>query len=430
MTYVVPDVPTADLVVGAVYQGETTKRNEPISRLTGPGVANSRGFRKCYKTHAPKSSRGRRSELSGIAFIAIYSSGSDKDWPDRFDDASGTFTYFGDNKRPGHALHDTDKGGNWLLRDMWDGLSTGSLDRRDVPPMFVFRGAGRGHDVEFIGLAVPGARGLPLDDTLVALWRSTGGRPFQNYRATLTVLETGMVARGWLDDLRAGRPLTNNTPKEWKRWMASGKYQPRITLPTVQHRTVEQQKPQTLEQARIIRQIRAHYRDDPYGFERFAAALVVMMEPGRVVDISVTRPRVDGGRDAIGKYRIGFGSDPVDAEFAVEAKCTESGIGVKDIARLLSRIRFRQFGVFVTTSHVSPQAYKEIKEDAHPIAILSGRDIAETLLRVGYGDEAKLQELLDSTGDVSADLVGAYTPMAQQAPAKTDAAEDRSGYGD
>jgi hypothetical protein len=36
--------------------------------------------------------------------VVLYSSMNDPDWPDFLDLTPGTFTYFGDNKRPGCAL--------------------------------------------------------------------------------------------------------------------------------------------------------------------------------------------------------------------------------------------------------------------------------------------------------------------------------------
>lgn len=397
-------IESADLVVGAVYEGESTKRNEPISRLLGRGVSNSSGFRKCYRLAAPQSQRGRRSRPQDLAFVAIYTSGRDHDWPDEFDPGTGVFTYFGDNKRPGHELHDTDKGGNWLLRDIWEGLSTGRLSRCEVPPLLVFKSAGSGHDVEFIGLAVPGVRGAPFEDCLVALWRSTNGRPFQNYRAQMTILETPRVERSWIEALKRGEGTGNSAPTAWRRWVVGGGLAPRITVPTLGYRKPSDQKPNTHDQQRIVKTIRDYYASNPYGFERFAAALVLMAEPGRVTDITVTRPRRDGGRDALGTYRIGFGTDPVTAEFAVEAKCTSGPVGVKDVARLISRIRNRQFGVLVTTSYLAEQAYREIREDGHPIAVIAARDIAETLIRLGYGEPPRLKELLKSTDDESVNL--------------------------
>lgn len=221
----------------------------------------------------------------------------------------------------------------------------------------------------------------------------------------MTVLDCSSVSRRWLEDLKAGHALTAHAPLAWRRWVSTSKYSPRVTLATVEHRKRAEQMPETLEQARIVNTIRQYYAANPYAFERFAAALVLMVEPGRVTDITVTQPRRDGGRDAIGSYRIGFGVDPISVEFAVEAKCTTGAVGVKDVARLISRLRHRQFGVLVTTSYVAEQAYKEIKDDGHPVAILAARDIADTLIRLGYGEQARLQELLRSTDDESVDLV-------------------------
>ena len=88
----------------------------------------------------------------------------------------------------------------------------------------------------------------------------------------------------------------------------------------------------------------------------------------------------DGGRDAIGRYYNGPESDRIEVECALEAKChnpTGRGIGVKEMSRLISRIKYRQFGIMVTTSYVAKQAYEEVKEDKHPIVIVSGMDLVE-----------------------------------------------------
>jgi hypothetical protein len=388
------EVPGAEIEVGAIYEGESTKRNEPINALLGPNITNSGGFRKCYPADVPKARHRSRSDLRDLAFVAIYSSQKDLDWPDHFDQETGIFTYFGDNKHPGHDLHHNAKGGNWLLHDTWDGLLSGQLNRAEIPPFFVFFHGGKRQDVEFIGLAVPGAHGLPLADGLVTLWRSRDGHPFQNYRATMTILDVAHISREWLIDLKQGQRTTNNAPHAWSTWAKTGRYMARKTLPVIQWRKPSDQKPQNAEQARIIDTIRQHYASNPYGFENFAAALVMRMEGERVTDVALTPPRRDGGRDALGTFRIGFGSDPVSAEFALEAKCTVGGLGVKQVARLLSRIRHRQFGVIVTTSYVSEQAYREIKEDQHPVAVVAARDIAEALIRLGYSKDADLKGLL------------------------------------
>lgn len=49
------------------------------------------------------------------------------------------------------------------------------------------------------------------------------------------------------------------------------------------------------------------------------------------------------------------------------------------MSRLISRIRYRQFGVMLTTSFVDKKAYQEVIEDGHPILIISANDIAHIL---------------------------------------------------
>jgi hypothetical protein len=80
----------------------------------------------------------------------------------------------------------------------------------------------------------------------------------------------------------------------------------------------------------------------------------------------------------------------------MEAKCynpATSSVGVKETSRLISRLRHRQFGVFITTSYINTQAYKEIKEDEHPVIIIAARDIVDTL-RKEFPDTSQLKKWL------------------------------------
>jgi len=77
-------------------------------------------------------------------------------------------------------------------------------------------------------------------------------------------------------------------------------------------------------------------------------------------------------------------------------------VGVRDISRLISRLRHRQFGVLVTTSVVDIQAYKEIKEDQHPIVIITGRDMVDLLRRNGRGSVEATSEWLREEYSVDA----------------------------
>lgn len=136
----------------------------------------------------------------------------------------------------------------------------------------------------------------------------------------------------------------------------------------------------------MVEAIRAHFKARPHNFEHCAAALARLLIPD-IAGLDVTRPSRDGGRDAVGQLRIGSGPSGILVDFALEAKCytPPAAVGVKDMSRLISRLRHRQFGVIVTTSCVDLQAYKEIKEDQHPILIIAAQDIVELLRRNGRG---------------------------------------------
>ena len=132
-----------------------------------------------------------------VRLLALYTSSADADWPDALDLATGTFTYYGDNKQPGKELHETPRKGNHALRIMFEDALT-SATRDHVPPIFLFEKAGAGADVVYRGLLVPGSVAVPSDEQLVAIWRSRGNARFQNYRASFSVLNVKSVSREWL----------------------------------------------------------------------------------------------------------------------------------------------------------------------------------------------------------------------------------------
>lgn len=90
----------SDLVIDAVYEGgyQGNTNDDPISKIF-PGLGNMGGFRYAGRGDAKK-------------LIVLYSSMSDADWPDTIDTSKGQFIYYGDNKKPGHEIHDTPKRGN------------------------------------------------------------------------------------------------------------------------------------------------------------------------------------------------------------------------------------------------------------------------------------------------------------------------------
>ena len=118
-----------------------------------------------------------------------------------------------------------------------------------------------------------------------------------------------------------------------------------------------------------------------------------------IVTCDLTRPWRDGGRDATGTFHIGAGPSAIEVDFALEAKCyaPDHGIGVKELSRLISRLRHRQFGILVGTSFLSTQAYQELKQDNHPVVVISGRDLSN-LLRERVGGIDNVSAWLDGLG--------------------------------
>jgi hypothetical protein len=232
---------------------------------------------------------------------------------------------------------------------------------------------------------------------LVAIWRSTKGERFQNYRARFTVLDAASMPRGWIDSIIAGNPDHSQAPEAWYVWRKTGRRKALMAARTLEYRSRAEQLPTDRDGQAVIDAVREHFKERPHAFERCAAALARLMIPN-ITSLDVTRPSRDGGRDAIGQLRVGFGPSGILMDFALEAKCytPPTAVGVKDMSRLISRLRHRQFGVIVTTSCVDLQAYKEIKEDQHPILVIAAQDIVDLLKRNGRGGVEAVRAWLNS----------------------------------
>ncbi len=377
----------APLIIDAIYMGGCNGNagDDPISRLLP--VGNQGGFRPSKKVNSDEK-----------AYVVLYTSGKEQEWPDYLDIETGIFRYYGDNRKPGHSLHETRREGNILLRDVFN--ASGSIEgRKKIPPFFVFEKSGQGRDVRFRGLAVPGAKSIPPDKGLIAIWRSKNNSRFQNYEAYFTILDTGEepISRKWIDDLKFKPDLSQqNAPPAWSDYICHGigGVKPLVSRRISDARTKEQQLPSGSSSQKFLKLIYEHFKENPYKFEPFAASLIKMMDPN-FINFDITRPWRDGGRDALGTYVISCFGDRLQIECAVEAKCydTHNGVGVKEMSRLISRIKHRQFGILITTSYVNAQAYKEIKEDGHPILVISGEDICKILQHNGYDQERLLIEL-------------------------------------
>ncbi len=385
------DLRTADLTIDAVYEGgrKGNAGDDPLGPLLG--VSNQGGFRHRGGTRAQPH------------LLVLTTSLSEPDWPDNLDAETGLFTYYGDNRAPGQELHATRRWGNQMLRDLFERSHSAPSRRLEVPPVFVFMSTGTYRDVRFLGLAVPGATGIPSTQDLVAIWRHSQGQRFQNYRAIFSILDCLTVKREWIADIHSGRTFTPNAPLRWVAWVNGAQPTALKSLPTISYRERSHQLPTAPEDVQILEVICSRFKDDPFGFEACAAQIAEMLLAPGVVAMEVTRPSRDGGRDAIGKFRIGFDVTAIDVDFALEAKCyaPSTAVGVRETSRLISRLRHRQFGILITTSYLHYQAFKEVREDQHPILIVSGGDIVEILKRAGLRDSTAVTSWLSALSSPS-----------------------------
>ena len=371
-------MPSGDLVVDGIYAGGRAGNasDDPLGELAG--VSNSGGFRYL-------------GSLEQLRLVVLTTSRSDPNWPDEVDKENGVFTYYGDNKNPGRELHDTPRFGNEILRRLFE-QAANAVDRIQIPPILAFANTGTYRDVTFLGLLVPGLAGHNSTDDLAAIWRAAEGRRFQNYRARFSILNVPVVRRDWLNDNIAGRPSHDLAPRPWLDWIKSGRPQNLLAPRTVEYRSREEQLPSDPLSIKLIEELHHYFAADPHSFEYCAAAVARMLLPG-ISYIDVTRPSRDGGRDAVGSLTIGSGAASIAIDFALEAKCysASNSVGVREMSRLISRLRHRQFGILVTTSYLDRQAYREIKEDGHPIVVVSAIDIARILKKSGIATVNDLQ---------------------------------------
>lgn len=376
------------LIIDAVYRADPTKQNmsgEVLSKLLG--VKNQGGFRYLGKTQTPN-------------LVILFTSGEDIYWKDELDSTTGLLLYYGDNKIPGNDLHKTKLHGNEILRYMFNLACSDDFEKRKrIPPVLVFKKCAStydnsysGRNVKFLGLAVPGLEGRPKKDWLSAVWGcNRNGDRFQNYKSYFTILDTSSgcdyekcagINLAWLNDINKGFAYESiYAPTVWKKYIEGSRIQPFAAYAEKFIKTREEQLPGDKLQYTMLEKIQKYFYDldRGYSFELFARDITNYMDPA-VEDLNTTRPWKDGGFDAVGRYRI-FSrvENVIYVDFYLQAKCykPDHGLVVEDTARLISRIKNRQFGIIFTTSYITKQAYQEIIEDGHPIVIITGRNIVE-----------------------------------------------------
>jgi len=379
----------ADLNIDAIYKGGSkgNQSDDIFNKLLG--LENSGGFRALKSRTEP-------------TMLALVSSTEEPEWPDFLDIETGIFTYYGDNRTPGHTFLDTSKKGNKCLENLFNWNHIGGDKRKKIPPIFIFIKEGKkGRNYRFRGLAVPGNPIFSQTEDLVSVWKSKNGQRFQNYKAIFSVLSVDKISREWITDIQKGNTFSKNCPDVWKKWIDTGNYKILKAIDEKKIKTKEEQMPQDPLGKKLLNLIYEYFSKvkNEYDFEYFAGKIFQMTDPDKVQDFSVTQSSRDGGRDVIGKYKIGTNNSSYKFSYHLEAKRfkpdEKHGVGVKFTSRLISRIKYREFGVFVTTSYIAEQAFEEIIEDNHPIIFITGRDIVEILIKSGINSEKNLKIFLE-----------------------------------
>jgi len=378
------NITTSNLIIDCLYEDsrETGSpiNGQPLIRLF-PGIGNMKGIRVLGNTPHWK-------------LYVLTSTEIEPDWPDALDEATGILTYWGDNRTPGKELHG--QPGNKFFREIFARAASGYAERKRVPPGFYFTHGDRGRDMVFRGMIIPKTNEVSNSEELISVWRSTLGQRFQNYRARFTVLDSSEIDLQWVRSVIEGNERSDLAPVAWVNWLERGVICPLEAPRTLEYRKKAAQIPTNASELDSLKFIHKYFEGNDSLFEHFAATIWKLSD-SKVSSWRVTRLSRDGGRDAIGLYKIGPDSEPISLDWALEAKRYEPGktsVGVGDLSRLISRLRFRQFGILVTTSFVSDQAYKEIREDQHPIIVIAGVDIVAILRQSGISTLSDLEAWL------------------------------------
>ena len=385
----------ADLFIDAIYMSPRPPKqglaNEVLSKFLK--VQNMGGFRVAKKA-----------DKTGDAYLVLYLNGYTPAWPDDFDTETGILTYYGDNIEAGSDVEKTSKGGNSILCQIFDNLAKGGNALKDIPPILLFQETDdEKYDVRFLGLAVPGVPNIHPDEYFSTVWRTQDGVRFSNYVAKFTVikLKEGCIRKEWLYALKQNSDKAMDwAPSAWKDFIQKGLagIEPLAAPKVIQYPGKDAMLPSDKEGMEIVKIIHKKYgKNDSVGFEKFAKRLMYLID-SNFRNINLTRPWKDGGRDAIAEYVIKTPSNKIIVECAMEAKCYDpekEGVAVKQTSRLISRIKYRQFGILITTSYIAKQAYDEVKEDGHPILFCTGKDIATILQQKANVTSKTINEWLE-----------------------------------
>ena len=159
------------------------------------------------------------------------------------------------------------------------------------------------------------------------------------------------ISKLWLEDLIKGKSSIESewAPPSWSYWVKTGIYKALECKNDTKSRSKVDQLPSNKDEVRVLDFLDKNLSDRE--FEYAVAEIVRLLDPA-FKELAVTRASKDGGRDVIGMYYLGHSGHQIRLTAFIEAKKWKrnNSIGVKPMMRLISRLKHRDIGVFVTTS--------------------------------------------------------------------------------
>lgn len=343
-----------------------------IDRKQNWGIKNAGGIRKL------SSGRGaqKNNALPPAAIFLItsrYGNSFHNPWEDSIDYGTGTVSYWGDAKyETGKNVDDWP--GNVALRKIHDSILEGRFSEH--PPILYFIKEKPGY-VTFKGLCV-------IED-MSKTWFLDKGRRVINYRFKLALLNATGVNADWLLERARNQnadPESDLVPRAWRRFVKVG-FKDRLTAWNTRIRTKKQQQPDPLGPGNSL--LMKLEGVSPYDFERIVCRL---LESYHTIVHKVTRTRnvKDGGFDMEGEFIL---PEPFNypISFKGEVKRHKSGIGPKDVSRLVARLGRGEYGLFFTTSYFTADAQKEVIMDNYPVRLIAGADLYDFFFEAKMLDE-------------------------------------------
>ena len=327
---------------------------------------------------------------------------SETPWQDFYNTDNGHIRYFGDNKDPNKDPAQA-PGNKALLEAFRLAHSHDYEERKKTPPILFFKratvnGKAKGYPM-FMGLGV-------IDSIeLVTQWDNTNGRSFTNYAFDFTVLclanEHDVFNWIWVNTRREPNFSVKETnrlaPKSWNTWLEKGSNALKSVRRRVSKLHIHKRETQLPEAGSklfdLLHEVYNFYGTKKHKFEalaEWATERVINKESGGVYHKGwITQGTGDGGKDFVGKVKLGNGFSKVELVVIGQAKCESmtTPTGGNHIARTVARLKRGWIGVYVTTSYFSDAVQQEIIEDNYPIILINGLRLAEELSQFLHDSE-------------------------------------------